>query len=67
MHGKESRPQKIKICALDTDLLSQKFFCPFELIGWYLELRGNYDDGNEPFLVFADYSPVSPVQFRGML
>ena len=66
-HGKESRPQKIKITGLDDEAMIRKcetsrginrHFCPFTLIRQYMEMRGNFDDNVEPFYVFRDGSPV---------
>ena len=64
-HGWESRPQKVKITAVDNK--NQGFFCPFRMARNYLQIRGGYDDVNEPFFVFRDKSPVTPYQVRTVL
>ena len=64
-HGWESRPQKIKISALDN--INTGFFCPFNLARKYFALRGSYADENEPFFVFRDKKSISPSQIREVL
>ena len=64
-HGRESRPQKIKICAQkgSDSRRSPKFmrnFCPFQLICEYIEQRGDIESDDEIFFVFRDKSPVLP-------
>ena len=74
-HGRESRPQKIKITKLNTyerDLKfksekGKKFFCPCETIQDYLRLRGDYHTINEPLLIFRDHVPVKPSNIRSVL
>ena len=59
-HGKESLPQKIKISQNESSGNKEKFFCPFKLTRQFINFRGNFDDLNEQFFVFADKSPVKP-------
>ena len=69
-HGKESRPQKIKITAANEELYaknSKSFFCPFELVRTYLRLRGTYDEDSEEFFVFRTRMPVQPTHARQVL
>ena len=68
-HGKESRPQRIKISAAHQAWHSKykSFFCPFKAVGSYMAFRGNYLSEDEQFFVFADRSPVKPYHFRNML
>ena len=57
MHGKETRPQKVKITA--TKVRDEKFFhCPFKLTQLYLAFRGGYTTLEEPFFIFRDGSSV---------
>ena len=59
MHGKESRPQNIKITAVHCPQgNTNRFFCLFELTRSFLRLRGSYLDPEEPFFIFSDKSPV---------
>ena len=66
-HDASSKPQKVKITALNTDIgnktinksSQQKLFCPFELVQNYIRLRGDYKKESEQFFIFCDHSPVS--------
>ena len=66
-HGEESRPQKIKIAASDKCMKTTRFFCPFQTVIEYMDMRGPYGDKLEPFFVFADKSPVKSFQLRNFL
>ena len=67
-HGKESRPQKVKISALPAnEKNSKRNFCPFATIIKYMSYRGSYFDDNEQFFIFADRTPVHPHQIRKIL
>ena len=71
-HGKESRPQRVKISATDEKLLNKsvqhsKFFCPFKLTRHYMAQRGNYIDDTELLFIFSDGSPLQPHHIRGVL
>ena len=67
-HGKESRPQKIKIKAIEQgEHERNKFFCPFNLLSNYMEIRGDYLSETEPLFVFIDRSPVTPSHVRNSL
>ena len=65
-HGRESRPQKVKIAATKNGI-SNKFFCPFKTSREYLALRGNYKNKSEPFFIFRDRQPVTPPHVREIL
>ena len=66
-HGRESRPQKVKISAVETKVKVNRFFCPFKLVLQYMQLRGSYDDDDEPFFIFKDRSPIKAHQLRYMI
>ena len=68
-HGKESRPQKIKITATNVGSMkfNNKHFCPFEIVTKYMKIRGDYLDENEQFFIYADRSPVLPHHVRKIL
>ena len=68
-HGKESRPQKIKISAVPNKdgTIPEKFFCPFKAVIKYMSIRGAYIDNQEPFFIFADRSAVKADQVRTLL
>ena len=66
-HAKESQPQKVKICALENKEKSKRFFCPFKALRAYAQIQGAYHHSNEQFFIFADRSPVTPVQIRTVL
>ena len=76
-HGKESRPQKIKIAeakriekspggpAVTTPF---RHFCPFDLATKFLRARGvDYYSVSEPFFVYRDHSPVEAEDVRKTL
>ena len=70
-HGKESRPQKIKITGKESqnirELKFQRFFCPFELSRNFMAIRGQYNSDDEPLFVFKDKTPVKPSNVRAVL
>ena len=69
-HGKESRPQKIKVSAAGSTEgyhSDQRIFCPFKSVIKYMSLRGNFTDRKEPFFVYADRSAVKSYQVRTFL
>ena len=51
-HGKESKPQKVKITAHKTEVKPKRFFCPFKLMRQFIEERGNYKEDTEPFFIY---------------
>ena len=57
-HGKYSKPQTVKISAIETKQKGNKFYCPFELSREYLAMRGEYSNEKEPYFIFSDGSPV---------
>ena len=68
-HGRNKRPQKIKITAIEDDKVSKKIkrhFCPFKLLRDYIQLRGSYDV-DEQFFIFRDRSPLTATQARSTL
>ena len=67
-HGKESRPQKVKISASHTNSnRNDKFFCPFRIVTNYMKIRGDYITDNEPFFIFSDRNPVRSYNVRNLL
>ena len=70
-HGKESRPQRIKISAIENENaakpMTKAFFCPCKTVNAFMEIRGDYIEDDEQFFIFRDGSPVLPGQFRNML
>ena len=70
-HGKESYPQEVKIVANNKENSNryrmQRNFCPFMLMGWYFEVRKDYEGTDEPSFVFKDGSPVTPSHARTIL
>ena len=71
-HGKESYPQKIGISSesnleLASGLKRTTFFCLIRLVKNYRNMRGGYDDYNEPFFIFRGKIPVLPQHARKVL
>ena len=64
-HGKESRPQRIKITAIASQ--SKGFFCPVQTVLKYMKVRSDYINKKEQLFIFKDRSEVKPHQFRTML
>ena len=65
-HGRESRPQNIRIEALYMGRHSGSF-CPFKTARQFMAIRGNYITDDEPFFIFSDGVPVKPNQVRKKL
>ena len=71
-HGYNAKPQKVKITLESMNereraRMNKHFFCPFQLAGTYLEIRGNYKKDDDPFFIFSDGTPVSPDCLRKTL
>ena len=81
-HGKNDKPQKIKITGLPKSVTNQKIltrldsmetqrkshsFCPFTILKRYLTMRLGYKSLKEQFFVFRDGSPVKSDHFRSIL
>ena len=70
-HGKESRPQKIKIAGSSGYVIGgasqNRNFCPFQLIKDYMTVRGSFDHDDEQFFIFRDRSQIQPVHIRRVL
>ena len=70
-HGKESKPQAVKIESLNhgnkKNKKSKRTFCPFKAGREYMAIRGNYSHDNEPYFIFSDGSPLKPYQVRSLL
>ena len=68
-HGKESRPQKVRISKVDTKRSTaiNRFFCPFKAVLSFMNMRGSYLQESDQFFVFADHSPVKPYHLRTIL
>ena len=68
-HGKESRPQKIKIAAKNEDIYGSKAhsFCPFALTRTYLNVRGGYKNDEEQLFVFHGNEAVKATHVREVL
>ena len=63
-HGKESKPQMVKISSLKEFNVGA---CPFRRLKAYLAVRGGFKMEEEPFFIFADGSPVAPWNARSTL
>ena len=69
-HGKESRPQKIKITSNRSEKTGKyihRNFCPFSLAKRYMTRRGDYDTEEEHFYIYRDGTPVSAENTRNIL
>ena len=72
-HGKESRPQSVKISSQPIKSKRRKQgekmqFCPYELIRRYPKIRGPFScKKKSPFFVFSDGSKVTPAHMRQCL
>ena len=66
-HGKESRPQKVKISAAHMRTKDTKNFCPFKVVKKYILMRGPHSSNKEQFFVFKDKSPLKPDHVRKLL
>ena len=59
-HRKESRPQKVKIAAIDKTDSHFRHFCPFEILQNCMKIQGDYETLDEQFFVFPGNIPVEP-------
>ena len=70
-HGRDVRPQKIKIAATANTFKiwnKDKHFCPFEITCEFLKIRGeDYYSDDEQFFIFPDRSVVQPDAVRRVL
>ena len=69
-HGKESRPQKIRISAQPSSISGQsksRHFCPFKIVIQYLVIRGKYISNSEQLFIFRDRTPLKPNHVRAFL
>ena len=66
-HGKESRPQKIKISNSTMHPSEHMSFSPFDIIQEYLSIRGGYYTEDESFFILPDHSPLEAKQVRKVL
>ena len=68
-HGKESRPQQIKINAVSErpDKIRYKdCFCPVDALNDYSEIRPQYVNDSENFFILQDYSSITPNMTRNI-
>ena len=69
-HGKERRPQKIKITSNRNEKSKSylhRNFCPFKVLKEYLYYRGDYETDAEQFFIFRDKTVVTPSHARSVL
>ena len=68
-HGHESKPQIIKIDAVDSERQDKKTkeTCPFALLQNYFKMRRTYKSVDEQFFVFRDRTPVTAAHVRMVL
>ena len=71
-HCKSDLPQTVKITSSiprgkDFGKPANHIFCPFKMLKDFLLLRGKYRDDEEPFFVFSDRSPVTPIAVAKVL
>ena len=76
-HGRESRPQQIKITANDNyrsvnrssydRSTNIRHFCPFSLLRDFMSMRGDYDGDDEPLFIFPGKMNVEAKHVRLVL
>ena len=71
-HGKNSKPQKIKISSSylgseSKPRLEGISYCPYAILQNYRKIRPRYSSISEQFFVFRDRSPVAATHFRKTL
>ena len=74
-HWKNVKPQIIKINSRDTEIITNPRkndrvkrhhnFCPYLILKEYAGQRKSFKTSEEPFFVFKDRTPITPVNFRG--
>ena len=66
-HGEESKPQKIRISAVEDPTEAarhHRFFCPVKAVLQFMITRGNFVHDDEPFFRLSDGSPLKGDQVR---
>ena len=66
-HSKANRPQKVKITADRTKGRKTNSLCPCTSLDTYMQIRGGYDNTNEPLFIFSDGTPVQAKNLRYIL
>ena len=70
-HGEYSRPQSIKINSTSSQGADMEQhlnnFCPYRLLRNYIKIRPKYRSTSEPFFIFYDFSPITPIHMRSTL
>ena len=66
IHWTDAKPQMIKISSNSLVDMEDKY-CPFNSIRKYMALRRGFTSDDEPFFIFGDGTPVTPVHFRNIL
>ena len=64
-HGKESRPQKIKI--QQTFVNKARHFCPFDVLHRFMTYRGGYELDSEIFFIYSDGMAVTPEHVKNTM
>ena len=64
-HDESMKPQTVKITAEGES--TNTACCPFRLLQSYLRVRRSCRQKNEPFFIFRDRTPVTPVHARRVL
>ena len=66
-HSQESQPQEIKISAKESSGCKEKFFCPFQILRTYMNMRIDYVTDDEPYFIYRDRTPVQQTHVRCLL
>ena len=71
-HWNDTAPQTVTISSNATRIFSNKLsdgldFCPFQLLKDYTSIRESYLSNDEPFFVFRNRDPVTPLNARTLL
>ena len=69
-HWRDQKPQIVKITSTERKkekINKEKLFCPFAIIREYANSRPDCVNNDEPFFVFRDRSPVTPLHLRTVL
>ena len=59
--------QSVNISATKLNKKAKQDFCPYQLLKQYLEVRLRYQDSTEPFFIYGDRTPISPVAINKVL
>ena len=66
-HWKDKKPQLVKISSTRISTENKRKICPFTAIREFIDVRPDCVSYDEPFFIFQDRTPLTPVIMRSVL